>query len=137
MPLRAMLLLLDHAGLVCSLQTFVHDADRATLAANPALLDLGCQFRDFADTAAAIEALDLVISVDTSVAHLAATLGRPTWILLPFRPDWRWQLEREDSPWYPSARLFRQSEAGDWDGVIARVVAALRKWRVSGRPNDA
>ncbi len=126
MPLRAMLPLLECAGLVCSLQTFMHEADRETLKATPEIVDLGSGFRDFADTAAAIMALDLVISVDTSVAHLAATLHRPTWILLPFRPEWRWQLEREDSPWYPSARLFRQRAAGDWDGVIARVCDALR-----------
>ena len=128
-PLRAMLPLLECAGQVCSLQTFVHGADRKTLAATPGIVDLAAEFRDFADTAAAIAALDLVISVDTSVAHLAATLGKPTWILLPFRPEWRWQLDREDSPWYPSARLFRQSRAGDWDGVIARVRDALRTWR--------
>jgi tetratricopeptide (TPR) repeat protein len=128
MPLRAMLPLLSSAGMICSLQTFMSDADREVLRATPEIVDLGCGFQDFADTAAAIMALDLVISVDTSVAHLAATLGRPTWILLPFRPEWRWGLEREDSAWYPSARLFRQREAGDWDGVIARVGAALRAW---------
>jgi tetratricopeptide (TPR) repeat protein len=132
MPLRAMLPLLECAGLVCSLQTFVRDADRNTLAATREIVDLGAGFQDFADTAAAIAALDLVISVDTSVAHLAATLGKPTWILLPFRPEWRWQLNRADSPWYPSARLFRQSEAGDWDGVIARVCDALRAWPPMG-----
>jgi len=129
MALRAMLPLQTESGLLCSLQTFMHDADRAVLVATPGIVDLGCGFRDFADTAAAIMALDLVISVDTSVAHLAATLGKPTWILLPFRPEWRWGLDREDSPWYPSARLFRQSAAGDWDGVIARVGAALRQWK--------
>ena len=128
MPLRAMLPLPSDAGLVCSLQTFMHDADRATLLATPEIVDLGCGFQDFSDTAAAIMALDLVISVDTSVAHLAASLGKPAWILLPFRPEWRWGLDREDSSWYPSARLFRQSAAGDWDGVIARVGAALREW---------
>jgi tetratricopeptide (TPR) repeat protein len=129
MPLRAMLPLLSDAGLICSLQTFMHDADRTTLLATPKIVDLGCGFQDFADTAAAIMALDLVISVDTSVAHLAATLGKPTWILLPFRPEWRWGLKRKDSPWYPSARLFRQHAAGDWESVIGRVGAAVREWK--------
>jgi hypothetical protein len=126
MPLRSMLPLLECAGLVCSLQTYMHEADRETLRATPEIVDLGSGLRDFSDTAAAIMALDLVISVDTSVAHLAATLRTPRWILLPFRPEWRWQLKREDSPWYPTARLFRQSEAGAWEGVIARVCGALR-----------
>ena len=82
---------------------------------------------DFADTAALIEALDRVISVDTSVAHLAGALGKPVWILLPFCPDWRWLTGRDDSPWYPSARLFRQGAPGDWQGVIGRVAGALAK----------
>jgi hypothetical protein len=80
---------------------------------------------DFADTAAAIARLDLVISVDTAVAHLAGALGKPVWVLLPFAPDWRWMLDREDSPWYPTARLFRQTRPGDWPGVFDRVGAAL------------
>ena len=69
--------------------------------------------------------LNLIITVDTSVAHLAAALARPTWVLLSFVPDWRWLLDREDSPWYPTMRLFRQRSRGDWDGVIRRVVEAL------------
>lgn len=89
------------------------------------LIELGSQFSDFAATAAAIANLDLVISVDTAVAHLAATLGKPTWVLLPFSPDWRWLLGREDSPWYPNARLFRQPRRGDWDGVVRAVAQAL------------
>ncbi len=80
---------------------------------------------DFADTAAAIAALDLVITVDTAVAHLAGALGKPVWILLPALPDWRWLLLREDSPWYPSARLFRQTQAGEWESVIDQVATAL------------
>jgi Tfp pilus assembly protein PilF len=79
------------------------------------------ELRDFADTAALAGALDLVISVDTSVAHLAGALGLPVWILLPFAADWRWLLDRADSPWYPSARLFRQSAPGAWDPVLERV----------------
>ena len=70
--------------------------------------------KDFADTAALISHLDLVITVDTAVAHLAGALGIPVWLALPLIPDWRWLLEREDSPWYPSMRLFRQSTWGDW-----------------------
>ena len=71
------------------------------------------------------EALDLVITVDTAVAHLAGALGKPVWILLSSIQDWRWLLQREDSPWYPTARLFRQPEIGDWDSVIARVAREL------------
>jgi len=78
------------------------------------------------DTAAMIAELDLVISVDTGIAHLAGALARPTWLLLPFAPDWRWQLGRDDSPWYPTLRLFRQARPGDWPGVVARVAAALQ-----------
>lgn len=80
---------------------------------------------DLADTAGLIEHLDLVISIDTSVAHLAGALGKPTWVLLPFSPDWRWMLERPDSPWYPTMRLFRQPRAGDWPAVLAEVRRAL------------
>jgi ADP-heptose:LPS heptosyltransferase len=72
-----------------------------------------------------ISKLDLVISVDTSVAHLAGALAKPVWVMLPFLPDWRWLLDREDSPWYPTARLFRQDKSRAWDSVIERVRAAL------------
>ena len=80
------------------------------------------------DTAAFVAELDLVISVDTAIAHLAGALAKPTWILLPFAPDWRWQLDRDDSPWYPTARLFRQPRARDWSSVVTRIVAELRAW---------
>ena len=90
------------------------------------VIDLSPQLHDFADTAAAMARLDLVIAVDTAVAHLAGALGTPVWTLLPHAPDWRWLLERETSPWYPGMRLFRQRAAGDWPGVIERVAVALR-----------
>lgn len=86
------------------------------------------QLNDFADTAALVMALDLVITVDTSIAHLVGALGKPVWILLPFAPDFRWLLERGDSPWYPSARLFRQQKTGQWDVVLAEVGAELEEW---------
>ncbi len=95
----------------------------------PWLTDLAPDLRDFADTAAAIMALDLVIAVDTATAHLAGALGRPVWLLLPWVPDWRWLLERADSPWYPSLRIFRQSAAGDWAGCVSRLAGALIHWK--------
>jgi len=89
------------------------------------LINLAPQLIDFADTAAALSLMDLVITTDTSVAHLAGALGRPVWVMLQFVPDWRWLVERKDSPWYPSMRLFRQHTPGDWSGVIASVAHAL------------
>src|SRR5262249_32030718 len=90
------------------------------------LIDLGPDLTDFADTAAAVSCLDLMISVDTAVVHLAGALGKPVWVLLPFAPDWRWLLEREDSPWYPTLRLYRQPAIGDWDAVLQRVAGDLQ-----------
>lgn len=89
------------------------------------LADITDQIYDFSDTAALIERLDLVISIDTAVAHLAGALGKPVYLMLPFASDWRWLLERSDSPWYPSMRIFRQRRTGEWDDVISRVHAAL------------
>ncbi|MFL9917757.1 tetratricopeptide repeat-containing glycosyltransferase family protein [Paraburkholderia fungorum] len=102
-------------------QPEIRDADRAVLERHPGVISFGAQLEDFADTAALLEQLDLVISVDTSIAHLAGALARPVWILLPHFPDWRWMHDRDDTPWYPSARLFRQTVARDWDGVVKRV----------------
>ena len=79
----------------------------------------------FVDTAAVMQNLDLVVTSDTSIAHLAGALGRPVWVALQQVPDWRWQLGRDDCPWYPSMRLFRQTSRGDWDGVFARIADAL------------
>jgi hypothetical protein len=91
------------------------------------LIDNTEDIEDFSDTAAIIMSLDLVISVDTAVAHLAGALGKPVWTLLPFAPDWRWMLNRDDSPWYPTMRLFRQPSPGDWESVISRVHNELEK----------
>jgi len=91
------------------------------------IINLQDEQKDFADTAAIVAHLDLVISIDTSVAHLAGAMGKPVWILLNNSPDWRWLLEREDSPWYPTARLFRQSTFGNWQEVVARVERELRR----------
>lgn len=108
-----------------SLQKEVRDADRETLRQIAKVLDVSEQLGNFADTAALIAELDLVICVDTSVAHLAGALGKPVWVLLPFTPDWRWQLNRADSPWYPTMRLFRQTTRGDWGSVLDSARMAL------------
>jgi ADP-heptose:LPS heptosyltransferase len=88
-------------------------------------IDFTSDLQDFADTAALMSHLDLVISVDTAVAHLGGAMGKPVWLLLPSTPDWRWMLDREDSPWYPTMHLFRQKSRGDWKSVIERVANAL------------
>ncbi|MBN2183401.1 MAG: tetratricopeptide repeat protein [Sedimentisphaerales bacterium] len=91
-----------------------------------AVTNISKHFDDFTDTAAAIENLDLVISVDTSVLHLSGAMGKPTWALIPYAPEWRWMLDRRDSPWYPTMRLFRQERWGDWDSVFRHVADELR-----------
>jgi tetratricopeptide (TPR) repeat protein len=106
------------------LQVGERKADLARLPAGT-VTDLSAQLTDFAETAAAIANLDLVIAVDTATAHVAGALGKPVWIMVPFVPDWRWMVGREDSPYYPSARLFRQPARGDWDSVVLRVRRAL------------
>ncbi|NPU11937.1 tetratricopeptide repeat protein [Bradyrhizobium sp. 83002] len=108
-----------------SLQKDPRPADKAMLADRRDILDLTADIRDFVDTAALIDRLDLVVTVDTSVAHLAGALGKPTWVMLPYTPDYRWLLGRADSPWYPSVRLFRQDEHRDYETVVARVHDAL------------
>jgi hypothetical protein len=108
-----------------SLQKDVRPEDAVVLKERADILDFGNALADFSETAALIAQLDLVISVDTSVAHLAGALGKQVWILLTYFPDWRWLLGREDSPWYPTACLFRQDDSRTWDGVIARVRRTL------------
>jgi hypothetical protein len=94
---------------------------------NQPITALGPLLGSFIDTSHALARLDLVITVDTAVAHLAGAMGIPCWVLLPFNPDWRWQLGRSDTPWYPTVRLFRQATRGDWTSVIDRVADALRE----------
>ncbi len=95
--------------------------------ASDAIIDWTRELADFADTAALIDRMDLVISVDIAVAHLAGAMGKQVWIMLPFAADWRWMLNRDDSPWYPTIRLFRQRSIGDWGDVVRRVGEALRE----------
>ncbi|KVN62355.1 tetratricopeptide repeat protein [Burkholderia stagnalis] len=132
MPFAALAPLLTLDATFVSLQPQVRPRDAEAFAAS-GVASFEDALTDFAETAALVDALDLVISVDTSVAHLAGALGRPVWVLLPRVPDWRWLLERDDSPWYPGATLFRQARPGDWPAVVARVGAALAA-RASVRP---
>jgi tetratricopeptide (TPR) repeat protein len=109
-----------------SVQRELRDGDAELLAREPHVTQIGTELDDFADTAAVAALLDLVITVDTSVAHLAGAMGRPVWILVPFSPDWRWTLSGETSRWYPTARLFRQPSLGDWTSVIERLRSELQ-----------
>jgi hypothetical protein len=120
------LLALTHVRWI-SLQKTGDRAKRADAATKTRLIDWMDDVTDFADTAALIENLDLVISVDTSVAHLAAAMGKPVWLLNRFSGCWRWLRGRDDSPWYPTVRLFTQSRRGNWDEVLARVAVALQQ----------
>jgi Glycosyltransferase family 9 (heptosyltransferase) len=119
-----------------SLQIADNPAKRADAACEARLTDWMDGVTDFADTAALIENLDLVIAVDTSVAHLAAAMGKPVWLLNRFAGCWRWLRDRDDSPWYPAVRLFNQRQRGDWDEVLRRVATALQQQFVmqDGRP---
>jgi tetratricopeptide (TPR) repeat protein len=132
--LRNLSPLLDLDATFVSLQKDPRPADEASLREWPGIVDLTNHFTDLTETAALISCLDLVITVDTSIAHLAGALGCPTWILLPHTPDWRWLLDRDDSPWYPTARLFRQDESRNYGGVVERVRSELaervKAWRV-------
>ena len=108
-----------------SLQKDLTPCDRESLGRTPHLSHWGDRLGGFDDTATAIQTLDLILSVDTATAHLAGALGKPVWVLLPYAADWRWLTDRQDSPWYPTARLFRQPSAGDWIAVIHQVRASL------------
>jgi tetratricopeptide (TPR) repeat protein len=127
MDLKTFSGILDADATFVSLQKDIRVSDVAMLESLGHVLRFENDLRTFADTAALIANLDLVISVDTGVAHLAGALAKPVWVLLPFVPDWRWLLDREDNPWYPTARLFRQNVSCDWSGVINRVVSELKQ----------
>ncbi len=124
-PLKTMTPLFDDSSHFYSLQKEIRKEDSSTFARLSGITNLAPYLHDFLDTAAAISNLDLVISADTSVAHLAGALGKRVWILVPYNPDFRWLVGRTDSPWYPSARLFRQPALGDWESVIEAVRNAL------------
>jgi tetratricopeptide (TPR) repeat protein len=108
-----------------SLHKEIREADLETLALNPLILHYENELMDFTDTAALCELMDVIISVDTSVAHLSGAMGKPTWVLLPFVSDWRWLIDREDSPWYPGVKLYRQAAIGNWSDVFTRLGADL------------
>lgn len=118
-------LISEDAEFYC-LQKEIRPRDADLLPKQNGLFLIGTDFEDFSDTAAAVELMDIIVTIDTSVAHLAGAMGKPLWLMLPLHADWRWLRERKDSPWYPSARLFRQTKYGDWTDVISEVKEALR-----------
>src|SRR5207237_2672097 len=127
-PFQTLLPLLETRGArFVSLQKGQAASELAALGSERGVLDIGDELEDFGDTAAAISYLDLVICADTAVAHLAGALGKPVWLLVPKPSDWRWMETREDSPWYPTMRIFRQAERNDWSGVVDRVAEALEE----------
>lgn len=134
--LRALAPLLDCDVQFVSLQKGIRDQDRAFLRERSDIVDLTEQLTDFSETAALVSCLDLVISVDTSVVHLTGALGAPVWTMLPFNPDWRWLLNRDDSPWYSSMRLFRQPKRGDWGSVVDNVRSELETLVSDRRSRD-
>jgi tetratricopeptide (TPR) repeat protein len=128
LPLHLLLPLLELRGIqFVALQKELPDAEAALFQSTGVPSFLGERLHDLADTAAIIAMLDLVITIDTSIAHVAGAMGKPTWVVLPFSADWRWLRHRSDSPWYPTARLFRQPAPGDWPSVVTQVAAALRQ----------
>jgi tetratricopeptide (TPR) repeat protein len=133
--LETLLPLLDVDAQFVSLQKDLRTSDAAILCERSDILDANSELKSFSDTATLLGHLDLLITVDTSVAHLAGALGRPAWVLLPRLPDWRWMLDREDNPWYPSLRLFRQTETATWPPVVQRVKEALQEFVAGGEPS--
>jgi hypothetical protein len=127
LPLERLLPLTEaHAVRFVCLQKPVPERDAAVMSRFTGLADLSNAMADFSETAALIANLDLVITIDSAVGHLAGALGKPAWVLLAKAADWRWMLRRTDTPWYPTLRLFRQPSPGAWDPVIAEVAGALQ-----------
>ena len=127
-PLARFFPLFEQTPFACfSLQRELREADRDVLCKMPGLVDLGPELHDFTDTAAVISLLDVVVTVDTAMAHLAGALGKPVLILLPFGADFRWMRDRDDTPWYPTAKLLRQPSFGNWESVIVRLADELRR----------
>jgi tetratricopeptide (TPR) repeat protein len=131
-PLKVLLRIINEKAEWHSLQKDVLESDQSSLHSSPAIRNHASSLINFSDTAALITKMDLVISIDTAVAHLAGALGKPVWVLLPFHPDFRWLLERENNPWYPTARLFRQPLPGDWEAVAERVCQELTSFIQAG-----
>jgi hypothetical protein len=126
LPIEALGSLREGPWTLVSLQKEVREEELAALRGHRPILHFGNELADFRDTAALVSLMDAVVSVDTSVAHLAGAMGRPLTLLLTFAADWRWLLDRGDSPWYPTARLLRQRTPGDWASVVEPAVARLR-----------
>jgi len=103
------------------LQKDINSSDAQYLIKHPEINSLGNEIKDYADTAAIIEMMDIIISVDTSLIHLAGTLGKRSYLMLPYSSEWRWLQERQDSPWYPSIKIFRQESPGDWKSVLLKL----------------
>lgn len=133
LPLAALAPLLAEEAWFALVQNACRPTDAAFLAREPRLLDLRARLTDLAEAAGLIAALDLVITVDTAIAHLAGAMGRPVWLLLPFVADWRWGEQAAGTPWYPTMRLFRQQRAGEWPDVVAEAGAALREFLAARR----
>jgi tetratricopeptide (TPR) repeat protein len=132
MPLATLMSALPSSGVqYYCLQKDIREADLPTLKARPDIVRLHDALQGFDGTAALLDQMDLVITVDTSIAHLTGAMGKPCWILLSRVPDWRWLVDRADCPWYPSARLFRQTSWGQWQAPLQEVAAALPAWLAS------
>jgi tetratricopeptide (TPR) repeat protein len=125
LPLGAFLSIIDESADWFGIQKGMPATDLEAVSAATHLRIFDAEITDFEDTAALIAEMDLIITVDTSLAHLAGSMGRDCWVMLSFNPDWRWLLDRQDSPWYPSIRLFRQKNIGDWAGVLGEIRSAL------------